>query len=349
MTQTSFIDLRSDTVTKPSPEMRKAMAEAPVGDDVFGEDPTVNALQDRVASILGKEKAIYVPSGTMGNQTSIKAHTEPGDEVLLEREAHIFNYETVAPAMLSNVQIYPIEGKHGVFTAEQVNRAIRPKAYYMPRTRLICVENTHNRAGGTIFPLDEIKRIRELALDAGIKMHLDGARLWNASVETGIPPREYARYFDSVSVCFSKGLGAPVGSAVAGDGEFIERVRRYRKIYGGGMRQAGIIAAGALYALEHNIPRLKEDHEKAKYFAAEISKLPSFQVDLSTVQTNIVLIDVEKTGKTPEEILTVLKANGVLLTLGTYTSVRAVTHLDVSFDEVKRGAEVFSKLFSRNR
>jgi threonine aldolase len=348
VTQNNFVDLRSDTITKPSPEMRKVMAEAPVGDDVFGEDPTVNALQEKVASILGKEKAIYVPSGTMGNQTSIKAHTEPGDEILLEREAHIFNYETVAPAMLSNVQIYPIEGKHGVFTAEQVNRAIRPKAYYMPRTRLICLENTHNRAGGTIFPLDEIKRIRELALDAGIKMHLDGARLWNASVETGIPPREYARYFDSVSVCFSKGLGAPVGSAVAGDAEFIERVRRYRKIYGGGMRQAGIIAAGALYALEHNIPRLKEDHEKAKYLAAEISKLRGFQVDLSTVQTNIVIIDVEKTGKTPEEILTVLKASGVLLTLGTYTSVRAVTHLDVSFDEVKRGADVFSRLFSRN-
>ena len=219
MTQNDFIDLRSDTVTKPSPEMRRVMAEALVGDDVFGEDPTVNTLQEKVAAILGKEKALYVPSGTMGNQTSIKAHTEPGDEVILEREAHIFNYETVAPAMMSNVQIYPIEGNHGVFTAEQVRRAIRPKAYYMPRTRLICVENTHNRAGGTIFPLDEIKRIRELALDAGIKMHLDGARLWNASVETGIEPKEYAKYFDSVSVCFSQGLGAPVGSAVAGDGQ----------------------------------------------------------------------------------------------------------------------------------
>lgn len=346
MTQNDFIDLRSDTVTKPSPEMRKAMAEAPVGDDVFGEDPTINALQERVASVLGKEKAIYVASGTMGNQTSIKAHTEPGDEVILEREAHIFNYETVAPSMLSQVQIYPIEGDHGVFTAEQVNRAIRPKAYYMPRTRLICIENTHNRAGGTIFSLDEMKRIRELALDAGIKMHLDGARIWNASIETGISPKEYARYFDSVSVCFSKGLGAPVGSAVAGSAEFIERVRRFRKIYGGGMRQAGIIAAGALFALDHNIPRLKEDHEKAKYLATEICKLKNFQIDLSTVQTNIVIINVERTGKSPDEILRILRANGVLLTLGTYTSVRAVTHLDVSFDEVKKAASVFQKLFS---
>jgi len=326
--------------------MRKAMAEAPVGDDVFGEDPTVNLLQEKVAAVLGKEKAIYVPSGTMGNQMSIKAHTEPGDEVILEREAHIFNYETVAPAMISNVQIYPIEGKLGVITAEQIKRAIRPKAYYLPRTRLICIENTHNRAGGTIFPLDEMKRIRELALNAGIKVHLDGARLWNASVETGITPREYAAYCDSVSVCFSKGLGAPVGSAVAGDADFIERVRRYRKIFGGGMRQAGIIAAGALYALEHNVPRLKEDHEKAKYLAEEVGKLKTLEVDLASVQTNIVLISVEKTGKTPAEILQILRQNGVLLTQGTYTSVRAVTHLDVTMEEVKKAAEVFRRLFS---
>ena len=346
MTGNSIIDLRSDTVTKPSPEMRKVMAGATVGDDVFGEDPTVNALQDKVAALLGKEKALYVPSGTMGNQISIKAHTEPGDEVILEREAHIFNYETVAPAMVSNVQIYPIEGKYGVFTAEQVKRAIRPKAYYMPRTRLICIENTHNRGGGTIFPIDEIKRLHELAREADIKMHLDGARIWNASVETGIEPKEYAQYFDSVSVCFSKGLGAPVGSAVAGNIDLIEKARRYRKIYGGGMRQAGIIAAGALYAVEHNIERLKEDHEKAKYFAREISKLRSFDIDLATVQTNIVIINVEKTGKTPDEVLKILRTNGVLLTLGTYTSIRALTHLDVSFEEVKRAAEVFIGLFS---
>ncbi len=326
--------------------MRKAMAEAPVGDDVFGEDPTVNLLQEKVAAALGKERAIYVPSGTMGNQMSIKAHTEPGDEVILEREAHIFNYETVAPAMVSNVQIYPIEGKHGVITAEQIKRAIRPKAYYMPRTRLICIENTHNRAGGTIFPLDEIKRIRELALDAGIKMHLDGARIWNACVETGIEPKEYAKYCDSVSVCFSKGLGAPVGSAVAGEADFIERVRRYRKIYGGGMRQAGIIAAGALYALEHNIPRLKEDHEKAKYLAREIGKLKTLQVDLASVQTNIVLVNVEKTGKSPADIIRILRENGVLVTLGTYTSIRAVTHMDVSFEDVRKAVEVFNRLFS---
>jgi threonine aldolase len=326
--------------------MRNAMAEAPVGDDVFGEDPTVNTLQEKVAALLGKEKAIYVPSGTMGNQTAIKAHTEPGDEVILEREAHIFNYETVAPAMISNVQVYPLEGKQGVITVEQIKRAIRPKAYYMPRTRLICIENTHNRAGGTIFPLDEIKRIRELALEEGIRMHLDGARIWNASVETGIEPKEYAKYFDSVSVCFSKGLGAPVGSAVAGEAEFIEKVRRYRKIYGGGMRQAGIIAAGALYALEHNIPRLKEDHEKAKYLAHEVSRLKSLGIDLSSVQTNIVLINVEKTGKTPAEMIQLLRQNGVLLTQGTYTSVRAVTHLDVTMEEVKKAAEVFRRLFS---
>lgn len=345
MNQNNFIDLRSDTVTKPSPEMRRAMAEAPVGDDVFGEDPTVNLLQEKVAAVLGKEQAIYVPSGTMANQLSIKAHTEPGDEIILERDAHIFNYETVGPAMISNVQIYPIAGDLGVITVEQIKRAVRPKAYYMPRTRLICIENTHNRAGGTIFPLEEIKRIREFALDAGIKMHLDGARIWNASVETGIDPKEYAQYFDSVSVCFSKGLGAPVGSAVAGEDGFIERVRRYRKIYGGGMRQAGIIAAGALYALEHNIPRLKEDHEKAKHLAREISKLKTLQVNLNSVQTNIVIINIEKTGKRPEEIIKLLRDHGVLVSLGTYTSIRAVTHLDVSLEEVIRAAEIFSNLF----
>lgn len=341
-----YIDLRSDTVTKPSPEMRKFMMEAEVGDDVFGEDPTVNELQDMVAKILGKEAALFVPSGVMGNQTAIKAHTEPGDEVIVEAESHIMNYETAAPSMLSGVQLYPIQGKHGVITVEQIKRAIRPSAYYMPRTRLICLENTHNRAGGTIFPIEEIKRIREFALENGIKMHLDGARLWNACVATGISPKEYAQYFDSVLVCLSKGLGAPVGSVVAGDREFIEKVRRYRKIFGGGMRQVGILAAAGIYAIKHNIERLKEDHEKAKFFAEEIAKLKVFDIDLETVQTNIVIIGIEKTGKTPDEILKILKSNGVLLSSGSYMKIRAVTHLDVSMKDIKQAVEIFYKLFS---
>jgi threonine aldolase len=206
---TDIIDLRSDTITKPTDAMRQAMAQAPVGDDVFAEDPTVNLLQQKVAALLGKPAALYVPSGVMSNQLAIKVHTQPGDEVIVERESHIFNYETAAPSILSNVQLHLILGERGILRAGQLAPAVRPPAYYMPRTTLICLENTHNRAGGTIYPIEEIKKIRDFAKALGIRMHLDGARLWNASVATGIPPIEYSQYFDTVSVCFSKGLGAP--------------------------------------------------------------------------------------------------------------------------------------------
>ncbi|MGB9772538.1 MAG: low-specificity L-threonine aldolase [Bacteroidota bacterium] len=343
-----IIDLRSDTVTKPSLEMRRAIAEAEVGDDVFGEDPTVNRLQERVAELLGKEAALFVPSGVMGNQVSLKVHTQPGDEVILEYDAHIFNYETVAPSILSGIQLHPIPGANGVLTAEQIARAIRPKAYYMPRTRVIALENTHNRAGGTIYPLGEIQRIRELAEHHGIRMHLDGARLWNASVATGIPMRDYARYFDSVLVCFSKGLGAPVGSAIAGSKEFIAEARRYRKIFGGGMRQVGILAAAALYAIDHNVERLREDHEKARVFAEAITKIPAFSIDLSTVQTNIVIFGIARPGLEPDEVITQLAEHGVLLSSGRPPSaaLRAVMHMDVTFEQVQRAAEIVQELFS---
>jgi len=312
--ENKFIDLRSDTVTKPSFGMREAMAKAEVGDDVFGDDPTVLLLQKQVADFLGKEAALYAPSGTMSNQICIKCHTEPSDEIICEEGAHIFNYETAGPAFLSGVLVKTIKGVRGVFTSDQIKLAIRPRVYYMPTTKLIVIENTHNRAGGTIFPLDEIKRIRELALNEGIKMHLDGARLWNAFVATGIHPKEYASYFDSVSVCLSKGLGTPVGSVCSGDRMFIDRARKFRKIFGGGMRQAGIIAAAGIYALQNNITRLKKDHEKALFFANSISKLPGFSIDLESVQTNIVIIEVDKTGKSPNEILQQLKENKILLT-----------------------------------
>jgi threonine aldolase len=341
-----FIDLRSDTVTKPSPGMREAMAQAEVGDDVFGEDPTVNKLQQKVSALLGKEAALFVPSGTMGNQVCIKVHTQPGDEVIAEKGCHVFNYETAGMAFLSNVQVYTIEGKHGSFTVDDVKRAIRPKAYYMPRTRLICMENTHNRAGGTIIPIDTIKQMSALAKNEGIKFHLDGARLWNASAETGISPREYASHFDSVSVCLSKGLGAPVGSVIAGSPEFIADARRYRKIFGGGMRQAGVLAAAGIYALENNMGRLKEDHGKAKLLSRELSAIPGFDIDAESVQTNIVIISLEKLGNTPEEVLAILRARGVLLTLGNYMGVRAVTHLDVSAEQVKRAAQIITETFA---
>ncbi len=340
-----FIDLRSDTVTRPSAGMREAMAKAEVGDDVFGEDPTVNALQQNVAALLGKEAALYVPSGTMGNQVCIKVHTQPGDEVIAEKGCHVFNYETAGMAFLSNVQVHTIEGKHGAFTVDDVKRSIRPKAYYMPRTRLICMENTHNRAGGTIIPIDLIKEMSALARSEGIKFHLDGARLWNACAETGITPKEYAAHFDSVSVCLSKGLGAPVGSVIASSAEFIADARRYRKIFGGGMRQAGVLAAAGLYALENNVSRLKEDHANAKYLARELSSIPGFDIDMESVQTNIIIISLEKLGKKPEDVLAMLKTKGVLLTLGNYMGVRAVTHMDVSATQVKQAAQIIKQTF----
>jgi threonine aldolase len=342
-----MIDLRSDTVTRPSAAMRTAMANAEVGDDVFGEDPTVNQLQTKVASLLGKEDALFVPSGTMANQTCIKVHTQPGDEVIVERDSHIFNYETAGGAFLSSVQVHPVEGVRGVLSVEGVKRAVRPRVYYMPKTRLLCLENTHNRAGGTIYPIEAIKEMHNLARNEGMMLHLDGARLWNASAVTGIPPSEYAAYFDSVSVCLSKGLGAPIGSVISGTKEFIDQARRYRKIFGGGMRQAGILAAAGIYALDHNRDRLNEDHEKARYLAGELARMPGLSIDLESVQTNIIIIGVEKSGHTPEEILAALREGGVLLTLGNYMGVRAVTHLDVSMEQVREAAAVFARTLSR--
>lgn len=340
MKSQKIIDLRSDTVTKPSPAMRQAMAEAEVGDDVFGEDPTVNRLQEKVASLLGKEAALFVPSGVMANQLAIKIHTQPGDEIIVESDSHIFNYETAAPAIISHVQIATIPGRRGVLRVDDLMPAIRSSAYYMPRTSLICLENTHNKAGGTIYPLEEIQRISRFAKERRIALHLDGARIWNASVATGILPKEYAAHVDTVSVCFSKGLGAPVGSALAGSKEMMEKARKYRKILGGGMRQAGILAAGALYALEHNIERLREDHEKAKVFAREVSTIPGFEVDVEAVQSNIVMIEVAKTGNTPAQLLETLRSRGVLLTEMSRTAIRAVMHMDVTMEEVQEAAAV---------
>jgi threonine aldolase len=341
----TMIDLRSDTVTRPSAAMRSAMANAVVGDDVFGEDPTVNLLQQTVASLLGKEQALYVPSGCMSNQLALKAHTEMGDEVIMEQDAHMFNYETAAPSVMSAVQVKTIAGIRGVFKAEELPPHIRPSQYYMPRTRVICIENTHNRAGGTIFPIEEIKRISEFCRTNGIMFHLDGARLWNASVATGIPVNEWARYFDSVSVCFSKGLGAPVGSALCGTKDFITRAHKWRKVFGGGMRQAGILAAGALFAVQNNIPRLREDHEKAAFLADALSDIPSISIDRECVQTNIILVDVERTGRTPQSFISAAREQGILISGGTFTKFRMVTHMDVSLDQVKQAAQTLRGLF----
>jgi threonine aldolase len=339
----NYTDLRSDTVTKPSPAMREAMMKAEVGDDVFGEDPTVNKLQLKCAEISGKEKALYVPSGCMANQLAVKAHTQPGDEVICESECHIFNYETAAPAVISNVQMMTVRGENGVMQLDEIKKFVRTKEYYFPRTRLICLENTHNRAGGVIQPIEVIKEISDFAKKNDIKMHMDGARIYNASIETGIPVKEYATYFDSISFCFSKGLGAPVGSILCGSAEFISIAHKWRKIIGGGMRQAGILAAAALYALENNTKRLKEDHEKAKYFAEEISKIKEISVNKELVHTNIVIFSNSKYPK--PELISKLKEKGVLISAGSFENLRAVFHLDVQMDEVKTAVNTFKELF----
>ncbi|MGC8594722.1 MAG: low-specificity L-threonine aldolase [Candidatus Kryptoniota bacterium] len=337
------IDLRSDTVTKPSNDMRKAMAYAEVGDDVFGEDPTVNLLEERVADMLGKEAGLYMASGVMSNQVALKTHTIPGDEVIVERESHIFNYETAAPSLLSGVQLNPIPGTRGIIDASQVEAAIRPTVYYMMPTKLVCLENTHNRGGGTIYPLQKIVEIEAVVRRHNLKFHLDGARLWNASVASGIPLKEYARHFDSVSVCLSKGLGAPVGSVLAGSREYISLARRFRKIFGGGMRQAGILAAAGLYAIDHNIERLAEDHENAKMFARIIAESPRIEVSVDHVDTNIVIFKYISNTMSAEEFIAEMKKNGVLLSAGSAGKIRAVTHLDVSREQVKTAAEKIAK------
>ena len=339
-----YIDLRSDTVTRPSLEMRKAMFEAEVGDDVFQEDPTVNALQDYAADLLGKEASLFVSSGVMGNQLCLNVLTNPGDEVICDKESHIFNYESGSPAKLSGIQLFPLDGKLGVITPGQVEPAIRPvSAYYMPRTKVIEVENTHNRAGGTIQPLDNIIELGKLAKKYNLHYHLDGARIWNASVTSGIPVKEYAKHFDTISCCLSKGLGAPVGSIIAGSKDFIAEAYRIRKSWGGGMRQVGILAAAGLYALKNNINRLEEDHRKAKMISELLGEMDSIEIDLNAVQTNIIIFKPLKISV--NEALIKCKEKGLLLSIGNIDSLRAITHLDVSFAEIEKALKIIYNVF----
>jgi threonine aldolase len=339
-----FIDLRSDTVTRPTSAMRKAMAEAKVGDDVFGEDPTVNALQAKVAKILGKEASIFVPSGTMGNQLAIKSHTQPGDEVIIEATSHPYNFEGGASAVLSAVQFYCLRGVRGILDASQFEEAIRPDDHHFPVTKLICLENTHNRGGGTVYPLQKIAEISQFARSKGLLVHLDGARLWNASVASGIKPHEYAQWADSVSVCLSKGLGAPVGSLVAGTKPFIERVHRFRKMFGGGMRQVGILAAAGIYALDHHIERLKEDHRNAKRLALGLSEIQGVSIEPEHVETNIVIFDIAERGMTAAQVRDEMMKKGVLIHPFGKTLIRLVTHLDVSKENIEGALKAFRRV-----
>jgi len=343
----NLIDLRSDTVTRPTPAMRNAMAEAEVGDDVFGEDPTVNALQEKVAHLLGKEASLFVPSGTMANQLSIKSHTQPGDEVIIELSSHPYNFEGGAGAALSGIQFQCLKGVRGILDASQIEEAIRPEDHHFPVTRLVCLENTHNRGGGSIYPIEKISEIYRLAKSKGLLLHLDGARLWNASVATGIKSEEYAQWADSVSVCLSKGLGAPIGSLVAGSKSFIDRVHRFRKMFGGGMRQAGIIAAAGIYALDHHIERLKDDHQNARRLAVGLKEFKGVSIDPKFVETNIVIFDVSNTGMTGAQVSEAMKKEGVLIHAFSRTQIRLVTHLDITSEDIETALKAFEKILRR--
>ncbi|HRJ50676.1 MAG: aminotransferase class I/II-fold pyridoxal phosphate-dependent enzyme [Phycisphaeraceae bacterium] len=336
------IDLRSDTVTRPTPEMRRAMAQAVVGDDVLGDDPTVIDLQERVAELMGKEAACFVPTGTMANQAAIRAQTEPGDEVIAHEDSHIIHYETGSPAALSGVMIRPARGDRGLYDADQLDELHRAPSIHAPASRLVLIENTQNRGGGAVWPIEQIIRVTGRAAELGLRRHLDGARIWNACAATGLAPADYARHFDTVSCCFSKGLGAPAGSAVAGDRAIIARVARFRKMFGGTMRQSGILAAAALHALERHRDRLTDDHANARRLAEGIAQIPGLSIDPVGVETNMVFFLVGPSIGTAAEFCVRLRSMGVLMLPNAPRRVRAVCHLDVNrqaIDEAIRKVE----------
>lgn len=344
-----LIDLRSDTVTKPTPGMREAIARAVVGDDVLGDDPTVIELQERFAALTGKDAACFVPSSTMANQICIKALTQPGDEIIAHEGSHIINYEGGGPAVLSGCMVKALTGNRGQFTAGQVEESIRPDDPHFPRTSLVSLENTHNRGGGSVWAIEEIRSVTSAARDRGLKTHLDGARLWNACVATGLSVRDYAEHFDTVSCCFSKGLGAPVGAVLACDRKTIHKVLRYRKLFGGGMRQSGLLAAACIYAMEHHFKRLEEDHANARRFAERIVKVPGFALSAqhgtpAGVDTNIVLFELSASvAFDGAELCKRAAAKGVLMFDTGPRRVRVVTSLEVDAGKVDRAVEVIGE------
>lgn len=334
-----MIDLRSDTVTRPTPAMRQAMATAEVGDDVYGEDPTVNRLENRAAAVFGKEAAIFVPTGTMGNQIAIRLHTEHGQEVICESRSHVLDWEMATMAAFSGCQPRTVEGDRGVLTWEKIRRAIGPKIYYRQPTGLICLENTHNMAGGTVTPLEVLGEIWRGAKEAGLPLHLDGARVFNAATALGMEVAELTAGFDTVMFCLSKGLGAPVGSMLVGSAKSIERARVFRKALGGGMRQAGVLAAAGLIALEEMPKRLREDHRNARMLAEAVANEASAEIDLDGVQTNIVIFALKDDGDAPA-FCAALKQKGVLSSAIGPHSVRLVTHYDVDEKSCKQAAGI---------
>jgi threonine aldolase len=339
-----IIDLRSDTVTKPSAEMRRAMAEAEVGDDVYLEDPTVNRLQQRAAEIFGREAALFLPSGSMGNLIAIKIHTHHGNEVICEERGHIYNYEMAAMSFVGGVLPRSIPTEDGILHWEQVKAQIRPKIYYRAQTALISLENTHNLAGGTVYPKEVSDEICDRAHEMGIPVHLDGARVFNAAVYLKRPVREITAKFDSVQFCVSKGLGAPIGSLLVGTRDFIEQARVYRKVFGGGMRQVGVLAAAGLIALEKGPLRLEEDHRNARHLAEGLAQIPGVKINLSKVQTNIVVFDVAGTGMDANDIAKQLAAEGVLAGAFSSEVMRMCTHLDVNRAQIDQALEIFGRV-----
>ncbi|GEO25976.1 threonine aldolase [Alicyclobacillus acidoterrestris] len=340
------IDLRSDTVTQPTEEMRRAMAVAPVGDDVYREDPTIRQLEELAAERTGKEAALFVTSGTQGNLVAIATHVKTGEEVIAEAESHIFYYEAAGIAAVAGAQIRQVTGVRGVLQPRDVQRAIRPLDIHQPRTALISLENTHNRAGGTVTPVSVLQEIRSVAHAAGVPVHMDGARLFNAAIASGCSAKDIADCVDTIQFCLSKGLGAPVGSVLAGPKSFIEAALQWRKRLGGGLRQAGILGAAGIVALTKMVDRLAEDHDNARILAERLANMPGVMVDLATVQTNIVLADIAETGMPMDTFLTRLREAGVLSTAFGPTTVRFVTHKDVTREDVLRAVDMVAEVLA---
>ncbi|MFZ7130929.1 MAG: low-specificity L-threonine aldolase [Eubacteriales bacterium] len=341
-----MIDYRSDTITQPTHEMRKAMAEAPVGDDVYGEDPTVRQLEEKAAELMGKECALFVVSGTMGNQLAVKTHTHPGDEIILEKNSHIFYYEVGAIGALSGVQSQQIKGNHGRMNPQDIREAIREDNIHFPKTSLICLENTHNKSGGTVIPLEDMKHIYEIGQSAEIPIHLDGARIFNACTYLKTNVKNIAQYADSIMFALSKGLCAPIGSILVGNKSFIQKARKYRKMFGGGMRQAGIIAAAGIVALDQMVSRLDEDHYHARILAEGLNEFQQLSVDMKTVQTNIIMCDMIETSLTSAQMTTILKQEGVLCTSITEKRIRLVTHYHIRKEDVHDTLQIIKNVLT---
>ncbi len=337
-----MIDLRSDTVTKPTPGMLKVMCEADVGDDVFGEDPTVNKFQQEMADMFGMEAGLFVPSGTMSNQLCLHLLTEPGDEVIIDETGHIFNYESAAAATLSGIQINPLKGKYGKLNPALIESAIRTRNEWDPHTRVIALENTTNKGGGAYYTEEELVAINNLAVKNGLFLHLDGARIWNAIIASGISPDFFGTISDTISICFSKGLGAPVGSMMLGEKKIIEKARRIRKMWGGGMRQIGLLAAAADYAVKEHFELLEADHKRAKVFAKAVSDHKNFSIDLSAVFTNIVLFDVVDTHV--QDVLNRLKKEGIEMVPFGPKTIRATFHHQINDRDLEKTIEAVNKI-----